>query len=228
MIDFNKRIKKTKQEKELQPIIIYDTLDRASDKGPLRPSQEQVLNKWHLNHRDKKDCVVKLHTGQGKTIIGLLILQSKLNETNTPSLYICPNIYLVNQTCIQAEQFGVDYCVVDFDGNIPEDFINGKKILITHSQKVFNGFTKFGFKGKALPVGTIILDDSHSCIDTIEDSFTISIKSDTEVYGLILNIFESSLEKQGYAKLQEVKEGGSAEILSVPYWDWKETFYRCY
>ncbi|MFL0070562.1 DEAD/DEAH box helicase [Tenacibaculum maritimum] len=177
-----------------------------------------------MDYKIKKDCVLKLHTGQGKTIVGLLILQSKLNETNLPSLYVCPNIYLVKQTCIQAKQFGIDYCVMDFDGNIPEDFINGKKILITHSQKVFNGFTKFGFKGKALPVGAIVLDDSHSCIDTIEDSFTIKINSDTSLYNSILSIFESSLEKQGYAKLQEVKDRSSTEVLSVPYWDWRERY----
>ncbi|WP_299135488.1 DEAD/DEAH box helicase family protein [uncultured Tenacibaculum sp.] len=224
MIDFKKRIKKVKEEKELNPIKIYDSLDRSSDKGPLRPSQEQVLNKWYSVNRNNKDCVLKLHTGQGKTIVGLLILQSKLNETNLPSLYVCPNIYLVNQTCIQADQFGIDYCIIEPDGNIPEDFINGKKILITHSQKVFNGFTKFGFKGKALQVGAIILDDSHSCIDTIENSFTIKIKFNTELYNSILGIFESSIEKQGYARLQEVKEGKSTEVLSVPYWDWNEYY----
>ncbi|WP_298509125.1 DEAD/DEAH box helicase family protein [uncultured Kordia sp.] len=224
MINFQKRIKKSKKPKELHPVKIYDTLDRASDKGPLRPSQLEVLNKWNDTYKSLGDCVIKLHTGQGKTIIGLLILQSKLNEVNEPSLYICPNIYLVKQTCAQAKQFGVEYCVIEPDGNIPDDFINAKKILITHTQKVFNGLTKFGFKGKAIPVGTIVLDDSHSCIDSIEDSFTIKIKSETPVYDKIFALFEANLEDQGYAKLQEVKEGSSENVISVPYWVWNERY----
>ena len=60
--------------------MIYDGLDRASDKGPLRPAQKAILAEWHEHRRDSKDVIVKMHTGQGKTLIGLLILQAKLNE----------------------------------------------------------------------------------------------------------------------------------------------------
>ena len=36
------------------------------------------------NLRSEMDVIVKMHTGQGKTLIGLLILKSKLNETGDP------------------------------------------------------------------------------------------------------------------------------------------------
>ena len=103
MIDFKKRLgdKKT-SAKSLEPTQIYNTLDRHSDKGPLRPAQESILDEWHRTRRHQRDVIVKMHTGQGKTLIGLLILQSKLNEDIGPALYLCPNNHLVDQTVAQA------------------------------------------------------------------------------------------------------------------------------
>lgn len=80
MVDFSKKLGEKDVECFVEPISLYNSLDRASDKGPLRPAQSFVLEKWHSQRRNDKDTIIKLHTGQGKTLIGLLILQSKLNE----------------------------------------------------------------------------------------------------------------------------------------------------
>jgi Protein of unknown function (DUF5131)/Type III restriction enzyme, res subunit len=92
--------------KPVDPIAIYDTLDRASDKGELRRVQSEVLTAWHTQFRNERDVILKLHTGQGKTLIGLLMLQSKLNEGANSAIYLCPNNYLIDQTRLQAKQFG--------------------------------------------------------------------------------------------------------------------------
>ena len=109
MVDFTKKLTKHAQENPLDPEQIYEKLDRASDKGPLRPSQIAVLKRWHNNLRTKRDVILKMHTGQGKTLAGLLMLQSKLNEHGKPVVYLCPNRFLVDQTVDQASQFGVRY-----------------------------------------------------------------------------------------------------------------------
>src|SRR4051812_22997421 len=106
MVDFSKRLEKKTTTKRLAPKEIYDGLDRASDKGPLRPAQDVILTDWHAHYRDKRDVIVKLHTGQGKTLIGLLILQSCLNSEGGPVVYLCPDNFLIEQTCVQAKQFG--------------------------------------------------------------------------------------------------------------------------
>ena len=82
-----------------------------------------MLTKWHLHRREDKDLILKLHTGQGKTLIGLLILQSKLTENKAPCLYICPNKYLVEQTCLEAEKFGIGYVTINNDNLLPEHFL---------------------------------------------------------------------------------------------------------
>ena len=57
----------------------------------------------------------------------------------------------------------------------------GEKILITYAHKVFNGKSIFGIDNNFINVGTVILDDSHACIDVIKDAQTISIKNVTRI-----------------------------------------------
>ena len=119
MIDFKKKLNSAKIERKTEPCELYSTLDRKSVAGPLRPAQEcidgisfasdSILSEWYTNHRDDRDLVIKLHTGEGKTLIGLLLLQSMINSKNGPCLYICPNVYLTAQVCAEAEKFGIPY-----------------------------------------------------------------------------------------------------------------------
>lgn len=84
MVDFAKRVGTSTASKQIDPSQIYDSLDRASDKGPMRPAQAAILNDWHASRRSDRDLVVKLQTGQGKTLVGLLMLLSKLHEGGKP------------------------------------------------------------------------------------------------------------------------------------------------
>jgi replicative superfamily II helicase len=91
-----------------------------------------------------------LHTGQGKTLIGLLMLQSQLNDSKGPAIYLCPDNFLIDQTCEQAKQFGIATCQADPD--LPEDFLNSEKILVTSVQKLFNSINTFAKNEGRWPV----------------------------------------------------------------------------
>ena len=67
-----------------------------------RDVQTEVWKKW-FPIRDKKNCIIKMNTGSGKTVVGLLILQSCLNEGRGPAAYIVPDHYLVSQVCSVQE-----------------------------------------------------------------------------------------------------------------------------
>ena len=222
MVDFSKKLSRKLKPKPTNPIEIYNTLDRKSETGPLRPAQEFILNEWYNNGKNRKDLIIKLHTGEGKTLIGLLILQSRLNGNDAPALYICANKYLVQQTCNEAEKFGIPYCVIDEENEIPTEFHNGEKILITHAHKLFNGKTIFGLKNKSVKISTIILDDSHACIDIIRNSFTIKLNREHQIYREILSLFEDDLKEQGEGSLLDIKGGDYETILAIPYWSWYE------
>ena len=109
MVDFKKKLKGSATSKSVNPIEIYDKADRQSTAGPLRPVQANVLEEWFNNRKNDKDVIIKLHTGEGKTLIGLLILQSRLNQGCGPCLYVCPSRQLANQVSEDASKFGIKH-----------------------------------------------------------------------------------------------------------------------
>ena len=222
MVDFKKRLGKKAVARPLNPLEIYDFLDRASDKGPLRPAQIAVVKEWNECRRNERDIIIKLHTGQGKTLIGLLILQSRLNEDVSPAVYLCPNNFLVEQTAIQAAEFGFRCVVATGDGDLPDDFIDGKSILITSVQKLFNGLSKFRLGPRSLPVGTIVMDDSHACIDAIRDACVIKLDNQHPAYAEILQLFGPELGRQGAGSYADVRQQKYDAFLPLPYWDWTD------
>lgn len=224
MIDFKKRLNQGAIERKTDPVEIYGTIDRKSVTGPLRPAQEYILTNWYKDYKQKRDLIIKLHTGEGKTLIGLLILQSQINAGQGPCLYICPNRYLVQQVCEEAHKFGVPFCSLLDEREIPNDFLSGQKLLITHAQKLFNGMSIFGVGNRYIPVDSIILDDSHACIDVLKGAYTITInKSRNEnLYNGFLELFEDSLRDQGEGSFIDIKTGNYDTLMTIPYWSWAD------
>lgn len=223
MVDFAKKLSGNKVEKITDPVRLYDSLDRAHDKGPLRPSQLAVLSAWNAGGRSRKDVIVKLHTGQGKTLVGLLMLQARINEGAGPAVYLCPNRFLIEQTIEQAKQFGIATCKADDD--LPEAFTNGSCILVTSVQKLFNGLTKFGINRNSVDVATVLMDDAHACSDSIRDACQMRIPSDEAAYTQLRSLFAEELEQQGVGTYADILNQKRDAILPVPYWAWidKET-----
>ena len=221
-IDFRKKLSSRTIAPKTNPIELYGSLDRKSVAGPLRPAQENILSEWYTKRRDEKDLIIKLHTGEGKTLVGLLLLQSLLNSKEGPCLYICPNKYLVKQVCSEADKFGIPYCTFDESTEIPNDFHSGAKMLITHVQKVFNGRTVFGTGNNYARTGGIILDDSHACIDTIKSAFTISINrtKSPNIYSSFLTLFADDMAEQGEGSWLDIKQGDYNTFMPIPYWSW--------
>lgn len=181
------------------------------------------MDEWYKKRKKDKDLIIKLHTGAGKTLIGLLILMSKLSTKEGPCLYICPNKYLVQQVCAEADKFGVGYCTIDGSNVIPDAFTMGKSILITHAQKVFNGKTIFGIDASYTKVGCIIIDDSHACIDVINDAFTINVtkEKNQKAYESMLSLFEDDLSEQGEGTYLDITNDDYDAMLPIPYWAWE-------
>jgi replicative superfamily II helicase len=220
MVDFAKQVARQNTPREVDPIQLYAGLDRKSDTGPLRPAQEFVLSEWHNNHRGEADRIIKLHTGQGKTIVGLLALLSKLHEGIGPCLYLSPNRFLADQTCAQAERFGIPVLNGNQLSDLPLDFTQGRKIYVATAQKLFNGRTKFGLHANSVSVGSVVMDDCHACIDVMKKACSIYLSSEDDGYQELLNLFLQDLEDQGAGTYLEIKEGDYNSMLPVPYWSW--------
>lgn len=235
MIDFTKKIPAASRSKQTNPVLLYDDLDRKATAGPLRPVQNEVLTEWYNNRFEDKDVIVKLHTGEGKTLIGLLMLQSRLNAGKGPALFVCPNKQLAEQTANDAIKFGVPYILDQGGTDIPEDVLESKKIWITYIQRVFNGKTIFGLDNYSVRIGTMVVDDSHACIDSIRNATSIHIPRSKELFRSLLTMFESSLRQQGEGTFLNIQlDDYSSEVMTIPYWDWinrtteiSKLFYEC-
>lgn len=226
MIDFSQLTSSSTREIKTNPIEIYSSLDRAADTSELRASQSFVLKEWYDNHLTDKDIVIKMHTGDGKTLVGLLMLMSNINSGKGPALYVCPNKYLVQQVENEALRFGIPFQNIDgFEGNIPDNFLESKAILGVTIQKLFNGRTKFGLDSASIRVGCLVMDDAHACVESIKNAFTIRLRrgerGEGELYNSLLQLFHDDLVSQGQGSLVEIEQARETQaFMAVPYWKW--------
>ena len=89
-------------EVALHPRDIFFTLNRAPNFSFPRDIQTEVMNRW-FEARENRDNVIKLNVGSGKTLVGLLLLQSSLNENKGPALYVSPDNQLSQQVMQEAK-----------------------------------------------------------------------------------------------------------------------------
>lgn len=96
-----------RQELPKDPIKIFEALP-SLDGTPndLWRGQAEALKSWYCSN-DKNDVLVSLNTGAGKTIVGLLIAQSLINQGYENVLYVCSTINLVEQTEQEAIKIGI-------------------------------------------------------------------------------------------------------------------------
>ncbi len=125
--------------KQIDPRKIFTTLKRdARFKRPL-DEQAGVLDAWYVR-RKAKDLALKMGTGGGKAVVGLLCLQSALNENVKPAVYITPDNFLVNQVLQEAKALGISATEDEKD----PDFLAGRAFLVANVWKLFNARSVFG------------------------------------------------------------------------------------
>ena len=227
MVDFKKLKSQKAKPKSLDPIEIFRRLPKPEGVNDLYTSQTDILQTWFNNYREETDTVIKLHTGGGKTLIGLLIAQSTLNELGEPVLYLAPTKQLVEQTLQKAREFGINAVPYVSGSSLDTDFVNGKAIMVGTYNSLFNGRSKFGIRGDMNPqrLGGIILDDAHSAFSVIRNSFTLTINSETNrtLFESLIDIFRKDfrdIDKLG--TLEDIVSGKNSAILEVPYYAWNE------
>lgn len=226
MVDFQKLKSQKTSLKSNDPIEIFRRLPKPEGINDLYTSQTDILQQWYTR-RDEKDIVLKLHTGGGKTLVGLLMAQSTQYETGEPVLYLAPTKQLVQQTLEKAESLGINAVPYETGQPLNNDFVNGKAIMIGTYNALFNGKSKFGIRGVASPqkVGAIILDDAHTAFSVVRDSFTLEVNSDdnNSRYLSLVDLFRKSFKEiDKLGTLEDIISGSDYSILEIPYWSWHE------
>jgi len=213
--------------KAIEPREIFMTLpSKASGYGYPRDVQSEVWKKWY-EIRNEKNVILKMNTGSGKTVVGLMILQSCLNEGKGPAIYAVPDAFLVKQVLDEAKRLGIqatdnkdDYC-----------YSNSKSILVTTIQSIVNGRSAFGMRqyGNNYPIGSIIIDDVHACMDKINSQFMLKLESGTDVYDEFISLFGEALKYYNPRNYIDIVEMGDCrKSLLVPYWEWQRRLDEVY
>lgn len=220
-LDFSKLGSPSTSDTLLHPREIFSAIPDKDKKftGYLRDVQTEVLNQW-FKRRDEGDLRLKMNTGGGKTVVGLLLLKSCLNERVGPAVYIAPTPYLASQVVREAEALRLP--VSDDPRAIGVQ--RGREILVTHIHVLLNGKSKFGVgdAGTALPIGTLLVDDAHACLTTAEQQFTLRIEDTHPTYGVLLDLFRADLERQSSTGILDVADGNPKQLMLVPYWAWQD------
>jgi len=107
-LDFSKIGTGSTVDTVLPPREIFNALPNKKAKFQYpRDVQSQVWSKW-FERREENSLVIKMNTGSGKTVVGLILLKSCLNEGRSPAVYICPDKYLVQQVIDAASEIGIE------------------------------------------------------------------------------------------------------------------------
>jgi hypothetical protein len=220
-VDFNKLLAAQAAAAPTIPRELYASLpEKERGYGYLRDVQAEVLEAWY-DRRSERDLVIKVNTGAGKTIDGLVILQSYLNGGQGPALYVAPDKYLAEQVRLEAKKIGI--ATVDD----PDDsrYVAGEVIAVVNASKLFNGRSVFSDERASrspAPIGSVVIDDAHAALATVKAQLSIAITRDHPAFEPLLALFRNDLESQAPNDLLDVEDQAYSALAVVPFWAWQK------
>lgn len=183
----------------------------------LRDVQAEVLKAWYAQRKEKRDTVIKMNTGGGKTTVGLLMLKSCINEGMRPAAYFCPDKYLCTQVLREASGLGLKTT----EAPRSVEYHSGEAILVAPIQVLINGKSKFGVGYGAhseVDLGAFVIDDAHACLAVAEDQFSLTVPREHPAYGKLQEIFAEDIRAQSLTGAVEIEQGSGGGVVQLPFW----------
>lgn len=201
--------------KRTDPIELFQELNvRDSAINDLWLAQGDALREWHKSRRNG-DVAIVLNTGAGKTLVGLLIAQSLVNELKGNVVYACSSKQLVEQTAEKAESYGLK--VTTYHSRVfSNDYYQRRQgPCITTYQALFNGWSRF-FQERP---EAIVFDDAHSAEHLIRDQYSLVIDrgSFEQTYKELHHVFHGYFRSVSRGiSFQELLDGHGDQFLVPP------------
>lgn len=228
MVDLSKIRGPATKHLPIDPEKIFERQPKPEGVNDLWKSQYEALVAWK-ERRSEKDLVIKLNTGGGKTLVGLLIAQSVMNEKKVGALYLCATNQLVDQTVAKAREFQLP--VVRYEAGagrpLPSQFENGEATLVATYRALFHGYSKFKVKHRGSPVksSVIICDDAHTAFSDVRDAFSVVItrKRSETLYKTITSQLRPAADAIGRLGSFDYRVGGQdLGAFEIPFWEWQK------
>jgi hypothetical protein len=138
----------------------------------LRPAQAHVLESFAAGHTSTADLAIGLPTGEGKTLIGLLLADWALDQSMSVA-YLTGTRQLAEQVQRQAAPLTDLPVYLFYGGHYP-----GAELLAYNEARavaVMNYWVYFNSSPKAAPADLLILDDAHLAEQPLSDLFTLRL-----------------------------------------------------
>ncbi len=214
--DFSKIDLSGQQARPIDPIEIFQA--SAIIDGSINDlwlAQGDALREWS-NNRNDEDIAIVLNTGAGKTLVGLLIAQSLVNETRRQVVYACSSIQLVQQTADKARGYGLPVATyMRREFSCGDLYYRAEAPCVTTYQALFNGKTRF----RTDDIVAAIFDDAHTAEHILRDQFSLTISRSelSETYDRIVDLFLPYHRSVGLAtSYAELSSGQSSRLFLVP------------
>lgn len=199
----------------IDPVDIFNRLTLRGSIENIWDTQADALRQWHREHRADSDVVIQMNTGGGKTLVGLLMAQSLVNETRGRVLYVCANNQLIEQTQQRAAEIGLTP-TTRYAGqwHNQSEFVAGETFCLTNYHTVFNGHSVFT---RDTPIDALVLDDAHVAESIIRGCFSVRLPHTGDASRQILTLLRRHFAKSPHAsQFEDVASGRFAPVLYVP------------
>jgi Type III restriction enzyme, res subunit len=200
--------------------VRLEAFDSAKFKE-LRPGQRQVLSAYAANHLDTSDLAIEMPTGEGKTLLALLIADLALDQGRSVA-YLTGTRQLAERAEEEAEKLGLDtvrFASKDYGGAKLDDYHQAQAV------GVMNYWVYFNSKPVPKPADLVIFDDAHLAEQPLSSLQTLHIPDKVgparALYRTVCDLVVAHTD--AYAGLQAMRDGTAQpgtppELLSFSDW----------
>ncbi len=187
----------------------------------LRPGQHLVLSKYATEHLDASDLAIEMPTGEGKTLLALLIADYALDQGRSVA-YLTGTRQLAERVEEEAGKLGLEvvrFASRDYGGAKLDDYHQAQAV------GVMNYWVYFNSKPVPKPADLVIFDDAHLAEQPLSSLQTLRIPDkpgpSRELYRTICDLVIAHTD--AYPGLQAMRDGTALpgtppELLSFSDW----------
>ncbi|BDZ29830.1 hypothetical protein RA086_01460 [Lactiplantibacillus sp. WILCCON 0030] len=207
------RLAPTQLVKTTRPWECFDELTHDAGYDYLRSGQQASLRQWY-QRRQEHDLVSVMNAGAGKTLVGLLALQSQLNEHEGPGLYLCADQVQADYVTKLAQHYGLTVATM----RTAEQPANA---LIVAAVADLVPPTAELPASQLTHLSMLVLDDALTCLQELQTALTwhIDCEQQVEWYTSLVTKFSQDADTQPASQWAALQQTAPVPLtLAVPYW----------
>lgn len=198
---------------------LFKQLDRKATHTGLRTAQLAALAELD-GQLVERDVIMKLSTGSGKTVLGLLYAEMMRRKyKGEPVAYLCPTTQLAEQVVETGRLIGVKVSTFPKSG-LPFGAMSGDAVLACTYDKLFTANSVF--ETKSIRPSAIVMDDVHSGADRVRKFYTLQVPP--EAFAQLRKLLFPLCGLTDAATWAGIMQGDAGSTYEVPYWVWSQVW----